>query len=161
MARLSGKELKFAQEVNIAIDFAVFAQAEHASDMLCAIIPPDYIPGERLRVETYRRLAQIETLDDLDDLKAELADRFGRLPKELLNLFEITSLRIMGQMANLKNISVVDGTVILQTLDGEVYRESNGKRPTLDYRDPPALRMAHLKNILNKAIKRYSNAATT
>ena len=161
VARLSGKELKFAQEVNIAIDFAVFAKAEHASDMLCAIIPPDYIPGERLRVETYRRLAQIETLDDLDDLKAELADRFGRLPKELLNLFEITSLRIMGQMANLKNISVVDGTVILQTLDGEVYRESNGKRPTLDYRDPPALRMAHLKNILNKATKRYSNAATT
>ena len=161
VARLSGKEIKFAHEVNIAIDFVVFAKAEHASDMLCAIIPANYIPGERLRVEAYRRLAHIETLAELDDFKAELADRFGKLPQELLNLFEITSLRIMGQIANLKNISVIDGTVILQTLDGEVYREHNGKRPTLDMRDKPALRMAHLKNILTKAIKRYSDAAAT
>ena len=160
VAKLTGKELKFAHEVNIAIDFVVFAKAEHASDMLCAIIPSDYIPGERLRVEAYRRLAHLETPDELADFKAELADRFGKLPQELLNLFEITLLRIMGQLANLRSISVIDGTVILQTLDGEVYREANGKRPTLDMRDSPALRIVHLKDILKKAIKRYHHAPT-
>ena len=161
VARLSGKEIKFAHEVNIAIDFVVFAKADRASEMLCAIIPAEYIPGERLRVEAYRRLAQIETLDALEDFKEELADRFGKLPPEVCNLIEINTLRIMGQISGLRSISVIEGTVILQTLEGEVFREANGKRPTLDMRDTPALRMVHIKNILKKAIKRYSNASTT
>ena len=160
VARLSGKELKFAHEVNIGIDFVVFARAENAKGMLCALFPSTYISGERLRVEAYRRLAHIETLDELDDYRSELTDRFGKMPEESNNLFEVTRLRILGQMANLRSINVVDGVVVLQTLDGEVYREHNGKRPFLDLRDAPALRMAHLKNILYKAIKRYNNAAT-
>ena len=160
VARLSGKELKFAHEVNIGIDFVVFARAENAKGMLYALFPSTYISGERLRVEAYRRLAHIETLDELDDYRSELTDRFGKMPEESNNLFEVTRLRILGQMANLRSINVVDGVVVLQTLDGEVYREHNGKRPFLDLRDAPALRMAHLKNILYKAIKRYNNAAT-
>ena len=158
VAKLSGKEIKFAQEVNIAIDFVVFAKAEKAKDVYCALFPSNYISGERLRVDAYRRLAHIETLTELEDFKNELTDRFGKMPEEAENLFVINHLRILGQMANLRSISVVDGVVILQSLDGEVYRESNGKRPTLDVRDAPALRMAHLKSILNKLVKRYNNA---
>ena len=158
VAKLTGKEIKFAHEVNIAIDFVIFARAENAKGMYCALFPASYIPGERLRVDAYRRLAHLSTLEELEDYKAELTDRFGKMPEESRNLFEITHLRILGQMADLRTISVVDGTVMIQSLDGEVYRESNGKRPTLDVRDAPALRIAHLKSILNKILKRHSNA---
>ena len=158
VSRLAGKELKFAHEVNVGIDFVVFARAKHNKGMLCALFPSDYIEGERLRVEAYRRLAHIETLAELDDFKIELADRFGKLPEESENLFEVTRLRIMGQMANLRSINVVDGVVILQTLNDEVFRDERGKRPVLDMRDPVKLRLVHLKEILKKAIKRYSDA---
>ena len=160
VAQLAGREIKFAHEVNVGIDFVIFAKAKNNSGMLCALFPSSYIEGERLRVEAYRRLAHIETLSELDDYKLELTDRFGKMPEESENLFEVTKLRIMGQMAGLRSIGVVDGVVMLITLNDEVYRDERGRRPVLDLRDPPKLRIAHLKEILKKAAKRYSNATT-
>ena len=154
VAKLSGKEVKFIPEVNIAIDFVTFSSSENANGMLCALFPAKYIGGERLRVDAYRRLATIDSIADLDEFKNELADRFGKLPKEAVNLLEVSRLRILGQIAGLRSISVVDNVVILMSPANEVYRERNGRRPVLDGRDSPELRLLHLKKILLDVCRR-------
>jgi transcription-repair coupling factor (superfamily II helicase) len=156
VARLSGKELKFTPEVNIAIDFVTFSSSEKAGAMLCALFPAKYIGGERLRVDAYRRLATLESISELDDFKNELADRFGKLPPEAVNLLEVSRLRILAQLAGLRSISVVDNVVILMTLENEVYHGKDGKRPVLDGRDSPELRLLHLKKIMLDVCRRYN-----
>jgi transcription-repair coupling factor (superfamily II helicase) len=42
----------------------------------------------------YKRMASALSLTELDDLKAEMIDRFGTLPKQLVDLFRITALKL-------------------------------------------------------------------
>ena len=50
-------------------------------------------------------------------------------------------------------VSCADGRLLLKNPGGTVYRE-NGLVPMIDYRDPPALRMVHLRNILSRAARK-------
>ena len=45
-----------------------------------AHLPHDYIPSERLRLEMYKRLAEVRTDEDVDLLREELVDRYGEPP---------------------------------------------------------------------------------
>src|SRR5439155_16634357 len=45
-----------------------------------AFLPREYVPGQKLRIEVYRRLARIRNLKKLDDFRQELRDRFGPVP---------------------------------------------------------------------------------
>ena len=45
-----------------------------------AHLPHDYVPGERLRLEAYRKLASAITYEAIDEVLAELVDRYGELP---------------------------------------------------------------------------------
>ena len=42
-----------------------------------AYLPKDYVPGPRVKLELYRRLARLRSLDHLADFRQELSDRFG------------------------------------------------------------------------------------
>ena len=97
---------------------------------------------------------------DLEALRIKYLGKKGELTAVLKQMGKLSAEErpIMGQMANLRSINVVDGVVILQTLNDEVFRDERGKRPVLDMRDPVKLRLVHLKEILKKAIKRYSDA---
>ena len=46
-----------------------------------AHLPHDYVPSERLRLEMYKRLAEVRTDDDVAALREELADRYGEPPE--------------------------------------------------------------------------------
>ena len=46
-----------------------------------AHIPHEYVPGERLRLEAYTRIAAIDSAEDLAAVRAELTDRFGPPPR--------------------------------------------------------------------------------
>ena len=48
-----------------------------------AHLPHDYIPSERLRLEMYKRLAEVRTDDDVDLLHEEMLDRYGEPPVEV------------------------------------------------------------------------------
>ena len=61
-----------------------------------AYLPRDYVPGPRVKIELYRRLARLRSLDHLADFRQELSDRFGALPKPALNLLAEAELRILA-----------------------------------------------------------------
>ena len=53
-------------------------------------------PGQRLRIEVYRRLARIRRPDRLEDFRQELRDRFGPLPETVEWLLRLAELRILA-----------------------------------------------------------------
>ena len=57
------------------------------------LIPEDYVADLNVRMSLYRRLAGIETREDIDRFAAELIDRFGPLPDEVQHLFEIVAIK--------------------------------------------------------------------
>jgi transcription-repair coupling factor (superfamily II helicase) len=59
-----------------------------------AHLPHGYVTGERLRLDAYRRVAAITEPGDLDDARAELADRYGPLPAPVENLLAVAALRL-------------------------------------------------------------------
>jgi transcription-repair coupling factor (superfamily II helicase) len=70
-----------------------------------AYLPRDYVPGQRLRIEVYRRLARVRRLERLEDFRTELRDRFGPLPEPaewLLRLAEVRLLAARRQVAQVK-----------------------------------------------------------
>ncbi len=59
-----------------------------------AFIPPTYIVNEVQKLDIYKRIAGIENEKERDDMKDELIDRFGEIPKSVDNLLRIALIRV-------------------------------------------------------------------
>jgi len=72
-----------------------------------AILPPDYVPqiGERLAL--YRRIARVESDEQVSMLFEELTDRFGKLPDEALLCLENARIRWRAQHIHLKAVDAL------------------------------------------------------
>jgi len=70
-----------------------------------AHIPHRYVPGERLRLEAYTRIAAIDSADDITAVRDELADRYGPPPQPVLNLLAVARLRARARRAGLTDIA--------------------------------------------------------
>ncbi|MHB2024454.1 MAG: transcription-repair coupling factor, partial [Mycobacteriales bacterium] len=70
-----------------------------------AHLPHDYIPGERLRLEAYRRIAGVATEAELADVRVELADRFGPPPEPVVNLLAVAGFRLHARAHGITEVS--------------------------------------------------------
>ncbi len=64
---------------------------------LDAYVPDTYITDPRQKIEVYKRAAQLRTLAEVEDLAAEVEDRFGPLPPPLQNLLSVARLRVRAE----------------------------------------------------------------
>jgi len=78
-----------------------------------AYLPKDYVPGPKVKVELYRRLGRLRSLERLADFRRELADRFGPLPTPAENLMAEAELRILAGRWSLSRIHVEDEYAVL------------------------------------------------
>jgi transcription-repair coupling factor (superfamily II helicase) len=58
-------------------------------------IPADYVPEENQRLQMYKRVARVETESQLNDVAAELEDRYGPAPPAVRNLLDYASLKLL------------------------------------------------------------------
>jgi len=58
-----------------------------------AFLPDSYVPTEDLRLEAYRRLAEVKTHEEVDDVRKEWLDRYGPIPEEAETLLAVGALR--------------------------------------------------------------------
>jgi transcription-repair coupling factor (superfamily II helicase) len=58
-------------------------------------IPADYVPEENQRLQMYKRVARVETESQLNDVGAELQDRYGPPPPAVRNLLDYASLKLL------------------------------------------------------------------
>ena len=106
---------------------------------IAAHLAESYVPGERLRLDLYRRLADVTSSDAVAEIESELLDRFGELPVEALNLLAVARLRahakahqlqevvLQGKFLRLHPISLRESdTVRLERLyPGSIYKSTH------------------------------------
>src|SRR5690349_18382763 len=71
-----------------------------------AHLPHDYVPSERLRLEMYKRLAEVGSDDDVDALREELVDRYGEPPQPVASLLDVARFRARCRRAGLTDVTV-------------------------------------------------------
>ncbi len=59
-----------------------------------AYVPPTYVPLESTKIDIHRRIALAGSVDDLRELRVELADRFGPPPEPVENLLLLQEARL-------------------------------------------------------------------
>ena len=90
-----------------------------------AHLPHDYIPGERLRLEAYRRLAAAYDDAAIDAARDELADRYGPLPDPVQRLLAVARFRAYARQFGLTEVSLQGTSVRFAPLQ---LRESQTMR---------------------------------
>ena len=89
-------------------------------------IPLDYIHDQNVRLQLYRRLANIQDEMQIEKLKDEFIDRFGPMVPEVTNLFLQLKFRLLAEKARLASISVEGDQIVLRyppLAEGEKSRE--------------------------------------
>lgn len=76
-----------------------------------AHLPHEYVPSERLRLEMYKRLADVRSSEDVDALRAELLDRYGPVPEPVEVLLDVARLRIRVRAAGLTEVTSAGSNV--------------------------------------------------
>ncbi|WP_030482895.1 transcription-repair coupling factor [Nocardioides aequoreus] len=71
-----------------------------------AHLPHDYVPSERLRLEMYKRLAEVRADDDVAVLREELTDRYGEPPVEVVRLLAVASFRARCRQAGVHEVTL-------------------------------------------------------
>lgn len=90
------KELK-GEEVKEAFDTTVDINLD-------AYIPATYIKSEFQKLEMYKRIADMETEEEWQDMQDELIDRFGDMPKAVQNLLDIVLMKSMAHETYISQI---------------------------------------------------------
>ncbi|MFI6304639.1 transcription-repair coupling factor [Amycolatopsis thailandensis] len=76
-----------------------------------AHIPHDYVPGERLRLEAYRKIAAAPDRTGLDAVREELIDRYGQPPAPVRRLLAVAAFRHTCRAAGVTEVAA-QGTSI-------------------------------------------------
>ena len=69
-----------------------------------AHLSEEYVPGERLRLDLYRRLADVKTDADVQSIREEMIDRFGALPIEAEALLDVALLRAFAKSHGIREL---------------------------------------------------------
>jgi transcription-repair coupling factor (superfamily II helicase) len=85
-------------------------------------IPSEYIE-EAEKIVIYRRLVSIDKIEELEEMKMEIKDRFGRLPKVVEDLFYYLSIKIIAQKNNISSILVEDKSFKIKFVEGKINIE--------------------------------------
>jgi len=68
------------------------------------LIPEDYVNDLPVRLSLYRRLADLDTEEEIENFAAELRDRFGKLPDEVRYLFKVATIKSYCRRANVEKV---------------------------------------------------------
>ncbi len=82
-----------------------------------AHLPHDYIPSERLRLEMYKRLAEVRADEDVDLLRAEMVDRYGEPPQEVASLLLVARFRARARQAGVGEVTIAGKNVRFAPVD--------------------------------------------
>jgi transcription-repair coupling factor (superfamily II helicase) len=103
-------------------------------------LPEDYVPDARLRLQMYRRLADLDSMAQIGAMEQELADRFGPLPGPARNLMYQLRLKALARDAGVGAIAIENGRLLLRSGGGdyagrETLQRTLGKRAVVGRRE--------------------------
>lgn len=77
-------------------------------------IPMDYVSDQTMRLKLYRRLADLQSEEECEEMKEEFIDRFGPLPDEIRNLLFYLVVKIRAERAGLAAVAQEEEQIILR-----------------------------------------------
>ena len=105
VAELGGKPIHSAIDPELSIETPGF-------------IPDDYVPDPGQRLELYKRLSAVETDDELRDVMAEIADRYGPVPGDVILLGELMGVKAIARNAGALALEISAARVAVALADG-------------------------------------------
>jgi transcription-repair coupling factor (superfamily II helicase) len=90
---------------------------------ISAFLPGSFIPPGRPKIEVYRRISQIASLEELHDFINELRDRFGQIPHEAELLFELKELQLLAHTWQIDDIHLEEKFAVFGYRNGHRIRE--------------------------------------
>ncbi len=97
--KMLNEAVKEAKGISTEAHFDTFIDVE-----IDAYIPMNYIPNEYQKLDIYKRIASLETEEEIDEMLEELIDRFGDLPKSVQNLLSIARIKSMAHQVYLTEV---------------------------------------------------------
>jgi len=76
-----------------------------------ALIPAKYMSDTDSRYNFYKRIAIVDNLEQLQNIRDEIVDRFGALPQQARNLHSIAELKVLCRQAGFNRLSISKGNV--------------------------------------------------
>ena len=117
VAQLKGEKFRPRLEVDLRLDFVATNEAEYlqagADRRLPAFIPTDFISDTTLRIQAYRRLAEITTREQWERVRKDWRDRFGKFPPAIDNLLVLTEIKLSAARAGVSRVEVREGKLML------------------------------------------------
>ena len=112
-----------------------------------AFIPEEYVPSESQKITLYKRIAGIQSADEVDEMASELADRFGRTPAPVKRLLEIMRVRALGADVGARRIAAAKGVVSVELESGALLSRKNrdtlmhqfGNRLDVTWQETPSI----------------------
>lgn len=83
-----------------------------------AYLPEDYVRGDGVRLEVYKRIASIDGKDDRDDVIEELIDRFGDVPRPVHNLVVVSYLKCLCRPLKVDQVLMRNSRLVLKFAEG-------------------------------------------
>ena len=134
VAQLKGERAQLRLDVDLRFDFVATNEAEFAQfgaeERVPAFIPSNYINETTLRIQAYRRLAEITTAEQLQRLQKDWRDRFGKFPLAVDNLFLLTEIKLAAAKSGVTRVEVRERKLML-TRRGDFILLVSGKFPRL------------------------------
>jgi transcription-repair coupling factor (superfamily II helicase) len=117
VGQLKGERSRTRLEVDVRLDFVATNEAEFVQTgpetRVPAFIPTSYITDPTLRIQAYRHLAEVTTREQLDRLRKEWRDRFGKFPEAVDNLLLLTEIKLSAAKAGLARVEVREAKLML------------------------------------------------
>ncbi|UCD64793.1 MAG: transcription-repair coupling factor [Candidatus Zixiibacteriota bacterium] len=111
VAELKGEVIQRPPQTKLECDIEMF-------------LPNDYVNDRQQKVDIYRRVADSRTLDELESIRDEVADRFGRMPPSGVDLFDGAAVKISASVLQIEKVKIRNGMVNLFFEEGRTLKRS-------------------------------------
>ena len=129
MAELKGEKIERYEDTVIEINVDAYISAK-------------YIKNQNHKIEIYKKIALIRSLQDMYDIEEEIEDRFGEIPSSVRNLLLISYIKATAQSIRVQTISQKDKDV------------------TISFKDLSKVPLEYISEVLNKYKFRLTFHAT-
>src|SRR5437868_975508 len=115
VAQTKGRKFQPRLDVDLRLDFVATNEGEfvHGDARVSAFLPRSYISDTTLRIQAYRRIAEITTAEQLDRLVKEWRDRFGAFPEAVENLITLAQINLAAAIPEISRVEPREDKLML------------------------------------------------
>ena len=98
---------------------------------VAAFLPDSYVVDRRQKIDLYRRLTRLERFDQIEELRNELQDRFGKIPPAVRRLLSLSELKLEAAVYQILSISMEDKYLTFKFQDRSRFSQLSKIRPVI------------------------------